>query len=396
MNEAKIIKKEKRINKKLNRITKRLKRVKISNKRKGRRRRIARNVARIDNTTGATPVEIRSMGQDKALQHVRMFRKFQRNQYVTGLLFPDKAVHEGIVMKLPSELPLPTSCVGFHENYQLSTSNVGTFLLTWRPNFFTTLPTLQTSGYSTYSKITYNNSSGLVGNTTTSGNNFIDGAYVPAVNIQRYRLVSALIKISYNGTVLNQSGTMLSCISFDNFRVACNTSNVTLTATSDPNVDRFGNFNLIANGLWNASTNITSHGEGLECLYVPVDPNDVMFDKTGTYYGTAQSTAMSPGNEGAPQGYLVCGRNLPASASCIVVDTYYNFEVIPDPDVAPIMRASTHDMPSKSDGRVIGDHISKYVSENSLIRKITSRDDSVWSNILNYGIKFLPKLLSIL
>lgn len=386
---AKAQKEIKSIDKKVNKLVKRTKRVKIRDKPQNRKpKNITHYIKPKLNAIG-----FRGTDPHKTLSNVQMFRKQSRNEYIAGLVHPDIAVREAIPLKLPSDLPLPTASIGFHEQYQFTTSSVGTFLMSWRPNFLATVPALGVISSNAYSKLTFNNSASLNGNTSVTGNFFVNGAYVPNVDLQRYRLVSALIKVEYNGSVLNQAGTMISCCSFDPFQIAVGSVTIPVTTLSDGLVDRFGVFSLIANGLWNGVTDITTSGHGLEGLFVPMDPSDVMFDRIPSYYGVpiiASSGVFSPGLEGAPISYLFAGRNMPASSSCVLVNVYYNFEVIPDPSVAPILRTSTKDVPSKKEGREIGDSLSLMFKNNSLMRTISNVGSSeIFQKIAKLGLSYM-------
>jgi len=204
-----------------------------------------------------------------------------------------------------------------------------------------------------------------------------------------------MIKVSYNGSVLNQSGTMISCCTQDPFVVG-NTAAV----VSDGLVDRFGVFSLITNGLWNNTINITKDSEGLECLYVPMDPEDLIFDRTGYYLGNPFNAAAggttAPSTTGAPINYIIAGRNFPTT-NCIVIDIYSNYEVVADPSSAPILRGSIDDMLSKSDEESHRNGLKQFAKEGGLIRPITSFNwKSALSEVANVGINYLPKLLGMI
>jgi len=314
-----------------------------------------------------------------------------------GLIHPDIAVSEQIPLKLYSDIPIPTASVGYHEQYEFTTNASGNFLLTWIPNYFVTQNYLTSYALNAASHLSYNNAAGLTGNAVVSGNFYVAGGYYPAVDIQRYRLVSALLKVSYNGNVLNQAGTMVSCATFDPFNVATGTTTTAVSTLSNTNADRFGVFTLITNGLWNKSTNITNDSEGLECLYVPIDPDDLMFQKTGAFYGSnppTSATYLPPDTEGAHINYVVAGRNMPSATSCILVNIYYNFEVIADPSSAPILRTDNNNVFSSKENREFADSVSDMVKSSGLIRKAQTQDSSsVFEKVLSAGFKYIPMLI---
>jgi len=387
--------------KQIKRVKKNVKRLakKIKRKRKPKKPRTKR--VRVDNMykSGLNAVALRDAKNSKqSLRNVQMFRKYSRNQYLFGLIHPEEAVKRQIPLKLPSDLPIPTSSIGFHEQYQLSTGSAGTFLLSWRPNFLGTTVSLTNISCNDFSRLTFNNSSLLTGLTLTTGNSFISGTYIPAVDLQRYRLVSAIIKVQYNGSILSQAGTFLSCITFDSTRIAIGSTTNPVNTLSDSLMDRFGNFSLIANGLWNQTVDVTTHGSGLQGLYVPMDPLDVAFDRINAYYGNTPSSngLLNSMPEGAPQTYVFCGRNLPVNSSCILIDVYYNFEVIADPSVAPILRSSSNDVPSKKEGREAGDVMSEIFQDIGFMNVIPNEKstDSLFDKFLEVGLKAIPNVIS--
>ena len=94
------------------------------------------------------------------------------------MIHPEVAVQNGYQVKMYSDVPVPSSSIGFKSTYQLSTSGKGTFALTWTPNFLCTVQQLQqdsfltkaTSGTATvnYSNLAYNNHDLLTGTNRSS------------------------------------------------------------------------------------------------------------------------------------------------------------------------------------------------------------------------------------
>lgn len=318
------------------------------------------------------------------------YHTVQRDRYLAGLVHPDLAVKNQWSVKCFSDLPLPTATIGYHVQNQMTTSSLGTFLLSWIPCCMITKNKFTSIGQ-IVGNWTYNNAGTLTGNASSNYNYQQNIGYNPDVALQRYRLVSALARISYNGSVLNQAGTMLSCAVFDKFPI------IAASAPFNSNlVDRYGNFSLIQNGLWNRTQDITSDSRGLEALYVPMDPDDFMFQNVDTFYGTDITAGVEnkPDNEGAHVNYLFCGKNLPASSSCILVDFYYNFEVIADPSSAPILRgdSSCTDLSFRNKQQQLTTNM---INTGSMIRE--SSEGKSWNDIFkeiaSFGIKLLPALL---
>jgi len=345
--------------------------------------------------------DFRKIERNQLQSALATYHSYIRAQYLLGLVHPDIAVREQIPVKLPSELPIPTASIGYHVQNQFSTSALGTFLLSWRPSFLLPLDQLTGAAGTGASQLTFNNAVGLTGGVSIAGNNFVATGYYPAVTLQRYRLVSALLKISYNGSVFNQAGSMLACATFDPLVCACGNLANPVTSYSDGLVDRFGVFSLIQNGLWNTDFNITEDARGLEFLYVPTDPDDYTFQRAGTFYGTSSVMpgTFGPDFEGAHINYIVAGRNLPAGLSCVLVDTYYNYEVIADPSSAPILRSSVDSSFSASDRMELQDTLSTQTKKSGLIHPIknnTTTSSTNWVDLfekaVELGIKYIPTL----
>jgi len=344
------------------------------------------------------PTQFRRFKQvGELIPALEQYHKYVRSQYLLGLVHPDIAVTRGINIKLPSDLPLPTASIGYHAQYNFTTSPNGTFLMSWRPCFLATAEDLTTSGCNASGQLTYNNNAGLTGSASSAFNYFVATGVNPTVSLQRYRMVSSLLKVSYNGSVLNQSGSMLACATFDPLPIALGSVPNPIIVYSDGLVDRFGTFPLIQNGLWNKTINITKDSEGLECLYVPTDPDDYMFQRNRSYYGTnyTSSGTYAPDAEGAHINYIIAGRNLPANLQSIMVDVYYNYEVIADLSVAYILRTSTDLAYNADDKTAIMNTFSDVIKKGGLIK--ASNNGFSWSeafgDVVKSGLKYLPKIL---
>lgn len=397
----------KKVNKQINKLTKRVKRIRIR-KQKGNRKSAhgfgAKGITGNGNKFHSNdqfyrPTDLIKRDPAETLLAMRRYARMSKDTYLLALAHPDLAVANQIPVKLFSDMPIPSASIGYRDQYQLATSSQGTFLLSWRPSFLASSGYLGTT-FTASSKITFNNSSTLTGSTGVAGNVFLSGEYVPNVGIQRYRLVSAMLRISYNGPVLNQSGTMTSCATFDPFGICMGTSTTPVTSQSDTLVDRFGNFANIRNGLWNTSISVTTHASGVECLYVPTDPLCYVFERDGNYQGGYSATTpivVRGSGEGAPICYVIAGQNLPVSATCLFLEVFYNFEVIADPSSAPILRANTSNVLNASEARQVKEHISDSVASNGLIRPSRTSDfSSVLDTIAQFGMKYIPMALAAL
>lgn len=374
------------------------------------------------------PIYYRNHNVHDTIASLVAFNKMMRARYLYAMIHPDKAVTDGIQVKMYSDVPLPTSSVGMRTTLNLTTSDKGKFMLCWRPNYFDTqydinyfpthtAPVFQPTSYFT-SNLTYNNASSLSG-TVSNDNNVYKSTYLPNVNLLKYRLVSAIIKVRYNGSVLQQAGTMYSCASFARHNTV-SAAQVGSPSFFDTFFDRteqtskFGDFGLIRNGIWNHTENITEDAAGVECLYVPLDPTDCCFQATGVYYGgdpIVQSTLSSgvgtyvktcpPQLQGAHINYIVAGENLPASTQCIQVEIFSNFEVIADPSVAPFIRSAMDGTLDTNDDRRLKEAFSSMAQQGQLVRKAKQTDDHFdWNGFIdkafNFGKTILPVIANIL
>lgn len=332
------------------------------------------------------PINFRSVDKSIIIKLLEDYHRITRARYLFAMIHPDVAVTQGYQVKLYSDVPVPSSSIGFKSTYQLATSENGTFCLSWSPNFLSTSEQLNTDFPNNlsklYSNVAYDNSSALTGSSPDNNFNY-KPCYTPDIKLQKYRLVSALIKVKYNGSVLNQSGTMYSCATFDQLQVASGD----LSADSNTAASRFGDFSLIRNGLWNRSVNITSDADGIECLYVPMDPTDITFYPIGDYYGLGIDKKVGSGNslmlkqqstEGAHVNYVIAGQNLPTNSSCIYVEVFSNFEVIADPQSAPVIRSSIESALSRTDNQLVTDLTANMTKSGMLIR--TSKPNTDWSS----------------
>jgi hypothetical protein len=219
------------------------------------------------------------------------------------------------------------------------------------------------------------------------------------------------MKVSYNGTALNQAGQMSSCVVFDPPYVCGNTGNATFTGTH-PNMDRYsGDFSYVKNGLWKQTTNITGDSHGLEALYMPIDTGDYQFARAGHMRASGQAnSAVFPSatstttffiSSGDTFGTMVfVGQNLPANTSCIYVDIYNMYEVVPDPTGLPIIKVETSSHEDHSSTfKKVADNIKPIrVSNGETKSVVDSFADSIGeiasSGLGRIGISMLGNLLS--
>lgn len=319
---------------------------------------------------------------DRSLVNSVLMNKRQRAmEYLLGLLEPEITVTNMLTIKQPSIVPIPSTTVCFRNNMNIGTDANGDFALAWNPNYLMTDDVVQLSNYivggvagafDTYSHV-------CIKNTTTTSLDFIP-SYIPHIDLSKYRLVSAKLKITYIGSVLNKSGMLYACASYDKTPVAIGRKlNTTIVPVRSPqnaagNIIPYNNLPLswkntylalneqtISNGLWNKNCNITEANQGISCLHIPTDPVSETFFPIGSYFGapipvasvntiwTADHESMldldPTTNNGSQLCYLVCGHGLPANIECINIQVFYNYEIIPTPMSAPFLRATVNAIP---------------------------------------------------
>lgn len=372
------------------------------------------------------PMEFRKMKPQEVVQKLNDYRNRTRSQYLYSMIHPDYAVTEGVQVKMYSDVPIPTSSIGIRMMYQIRTSAVGTFLLSWSPNFLATNQDIEarfdsyTAKTSAYSNIIVSTDDNMNGGTASNEySQFHFPSFIPSVMLQKYRLVSAILKVKYNGSVLNQAGTMVSCATYDNIPVynlvageKPSAETILLHPAISPKSEifaRYSDFSLIRNGLWNYSQNITADANGLECLYVPTDPTSNMFYDLASYYGSTlsridnvqqSSTTIGQsesivGDSGAQLSYVVAGYNLPKSETCLQVEVYANFEVIADPSVAPLLRSSLNQYFDWNDNRRVKE-LFQELSQKGFIRKGIDLVKEKFPDFARATITWGPRLLPLI
>lgn len=372
------------------------------------------------------PMEFRKMKPQEVVAKLNDYRNRTRSQYLYSMIHPDYAVTEGVQVKMYSDVPIPTSSIGIRMMYQIRTSAVGTFLLSWSPNFLATNQDIEarfdtfTAKSSAYSNIIVSNDDNMNGGAASEDfTQYHLPSFIPSVMLQKYRLVSAILKVKYNGSVLNQAGTMVSCATYDNLPV------YNLVAGESPSAEvlllhpayspkstvfsRYSDFSLIRNGLWNYSQNITADANGLECLYVPTDPTSNMFYDLASYYGSTlskvedikqstttigQSEAII-GDSGAQLSYVVAGYNLPKNETCLQIEVYANFEVIADPSVAPLLRSSLNQYFDWNDNRRVKE-LFQELSQKGFIRRGMEFVKEKFPEFARATITWGPRLLPLI
>lgn len=358
---------------------------------------------------GVTQEDIKAVLDDRANRMAN---------YITAVLEPEYAVTEGLIAKQPSLFPIPSTSVCFRDNLTIRTDGEGDFAIAWNPNMLFNKEALERYKFlhaDGTDQFVCDSICRLVQKEVNHGYLLAYPSYVPDVSLAKYRLVSAKLKVTYVGSVLNKSGMMYACATYDQTPVFVGVSN---TDTEDPLIPvaaersfidwrdhpdtipgiTYRNLTetAISNGIWNKNVNITNSSQGLSCLHLPTDPINEVFYPIGTYFGGSLSTNSWHGgssfqrgdaigesftsNSGAQLCYMVCGHGLPEDQECINIQIFYTFETIPTTSSAPFLRGVTDKTTTKE--REVARNVVREVAPQIAIT--TKRPgSSLWNGIRN-------------
>lgn len=363
--------------------------------------------------------------------------------YISTILEPELSVTDGTVAKLPTMFPIPSTTVSFRNNINISTNAEGDFALAWNPNMFSNL-----DGLRQYSmkidggeeKVCDTISHLVVMDPTNDTHLLAVPSYVPDVALSKYRLVSAKLKVTYIGSVLNKSGMMYACATYDQTPALVGISGDfgdlmifedvfgnPIDWTSDLYADSIPgrtlasmNEQAISNGIWNKCLNITNSSQGMSCLHIPTDPINEIFYPVGTYFGNKIANRHPIGSSsqlrsqavpesfssssGAQLCYLMCGHGLPANTECVNIQVYYNYEVIPTQLTAPFLRPAL-DTFSYAERDLVRSVVREVAPVAATSTKLAHK--GVWSSLknmlrnVNWGdvakssVKLIPQILKM-
>lgn len=327
--------------------------------------------------------------------------------YIYGLYHPDIVFSDGLDIKSPSYMPIPTTTFKFKETFSITPNSKGNFVLFWTPNFLGTEEALlqlhKPDGFQNkvnvfFSNLIVNTSDSLDGNSLlTEGWRGMCFKHVQQ-DFEKYRLTSACIKVKYTGKVLEQAGLFSASANYLNmFRTVIG---VPVTGTSPASyglpanlcsgLSQFGDFDGIRQGQWADTCSVVSDPEGITCVYVPTDPLNQVFVDNGTtidstQYSTTEAggvsftTSWKPTN--ANISYSLCGSGLTPSVSSVTVECYYNFEIIVRQEQYPYFSPKTTSS-SFIRHKTDLDKITTAVSNNGLVTRTKVHENpSVWSRV---------------
>ena len=308
-----------------------------------------------------------------------------------GALHPAQAVHEGLDVKLPSDLPVPTACIRVTYTVTLSPGANGFLCVNYIP------------GSLIGTNITQGEASTLTANTTCDGagtagsNAFVRVPFrsIPQV-YDRWRLTAAEMNLQYQGKVLEQSGVMHSCVHYEvpAFAFKGTSGTGTINSLSSPNLDRLSsNYDLIKQGLWNSTVDIAQNGHGITHVYTPSSIDDFEYSgrvtstATSTSYIVANTSISTPNTTNAnvsevsstfARQYIWACSNLPPSTPNMLFTVSEIYEYFPDIGSVPILKL-TESGPTQTEYN----SMQKYVKPDNRKKSTWSKFKKVATNVIS-------------
>lgn len=328
--------------------------------------------------------------------------------YIYGLYHPDVVFKEGLQVKSPSYMPVPTTSFRFKETFTIKPNTLGNFVLYWYPNFLGTNSEL-TRIHRPGSEVSVNDFNTLFANCLVNSNAQLDGNtellngwYGMAFkrvqqDFEKYRLTSACIKVKYTGKVLEQSGMLAAAATYVRQpRVLLSVPvtdaqpgswEVPLADTS--RLAQFCDFDNIRQGQWADTCSVTTDPEGITCVYVPTDPLNQVFvnnattidqiDHHNTWDGGRFTSSWSPTN--ANLSYVICGYGINNTSACITVEAYYNFEIIVRQEQYPYFNPTVTSSKLLGNKDVVDRVIASTQSQGLVTHTKTHDTPGTWSRI---------------
>jgi hypothetical protein len=294
-------------------------------------------------------------------------------RYAAGLMDPEYATRLGIQIKQPSILTIPSVTITQRSSNTILPST-GKFWLTWNPCFFCDAHGLKGidmyNGADRNAKIPVNYTSSIAWGAETSIDSPINVIKdpMPTVNVAKVRLVSAKLRITYRGSLEKQAGKFIGCATYQPFPVLVGNYNedeppkdsegkiwsiksMIAKATNLPQDEVKVNpviNSFVLNGVWAKQVPLTPEIKSIVCTYIPTDPSEQIFGNPGTYRGfpvDGKASTPDPNNVllslnstyGGGLGFIIVGDGLDNTQN-IDVETFYNWEVIPEIGSASVMK----------------------------------------------------------
>jgi hypothetical protein len=382
---------------------------------------LVRQKNQIDNNYNMTD-QYMIMGENER-NKIRIFKEAQLIQkaftdkiinYVAGILDPEYNYNTGIMVKQPSLLNPPSVSIPIKTLTTIKSNSSSAICISWNPTLFCTKNEIsniilgQRDGVDVkanrVASVLYSLSENIGTEVAIQADSWDAKVYaipdnLPEIGVSKARLVSAKIKISFRGSVLNQGGTIMGAATFQGApglvlntdsenRVYKNSKEdeqatwadlfkVTLGDQFDKEALCPFQEKILSNGIWAKNVNITKDANGITAIFIPTDPMDEIFCTPGTYYGekVAQSqisslrgaTTALMTDKGARLGYMFNIQGLSGSnTNPITVETYATWEVLPTNLSASSLRNSNAGIVNTTKGyEALKDMLSKYMTESS-------------------------------
>jgi hypothetical protein len=344
--------------------------------------------------------------------------------YVAAILDPEYNYNTGIMVKQPSLMNPPSVSIPIKTLTTIKSESLSSICVSWNPTLFCTKNDVgkivlgQRDDENVYANrvasVLYSLPEKIGAQEVVQADSWNAKVRaipdnLPEIGVSKARLVSAKIKISFRGSVLNQGGTIMGAATFEgppglvlntdeeNY-VYRNHENGAIATWADlfkvTLGDQFNDKGLcpfqekvLSNGIWAKNVNITKDANGITAIFIPTDPMDEIFYKPGTYYG--EKVAQDPGiinrkgattalasSKGARLNYLFNIQGLSAqNTNPITIETYQTWEVLPTNQSASSLRNSSNEMSSLQSYEMIKDLMKNYFSESSGIHTLKGNNN---------------------
>lgn len=361
----------------------------------------AANVKRPVRVLTGNPTSWRRSG-DSLFEKQDAFARLSKLQYIHSLVFPEVAANNHYLVKAPTMVPVPTTSWSFKEVFTMKPNEAGNAVIIWHPNFFADFYGLENAihnygtingnggvwpGFarSAFANITYANDNSITGVAVSENAQWHNVPFTPSlINFNKYRLVSALCRVSYTGKSINKSGVLLACATYDDIPRIVKFQNTAIEdwVHNSSILNHYTDFDYVNNGLWARKVNINANPDGIEVLFVPTDPLNQVFVENGCVAGLSNiKVNIGQGNQFADASYAYNSTNISyvfaangvssESAGVLRVETYYNFEVIVENKMQPYF-ATSQSQPYTSAEENILKSVHNKISSTFAIRPATA------------------------
>lgn len=340
--------------------------------------------------------------------------------YVAAILDPEYNYTTGVMVKQPSLLNPPSVSIPVKTLTTVKSENQSSICISWNPTLFCTKADVPNIilGKRTVNGVEQEVRANRIASVLYSlpenaGTEEVVPAdsweakvkaipdNLPEIGVSKARLVSAKIKISFRGSILNQGGTIMGAATFQGPPgLVLNTDNtdnvylnspvegrdianwadlfrVTLGDQFDENSQCPFQEKVLSNGIWAKNVNITKDANGISAIFIPTDPMDEIFYKPGTYYGeeiakddkinsTKGATTALATAKGARLNYLFNIQGLSAqNNNPITIETYQTWEVLPTNLSASSLRNSNSGMNSLQVKTKVKELLTEYFKDST-------------------------------